>query len=92
MSLKFDIQVFSCLCSLKVFTIKGKEADYDDFGEKYDRDPGNAEDYACEDMQFTRYPAKTEILNKYNIILEEYDLICEELESVLSFGCCGWCV
>ena len=80
------------LCSASNFIINGVNADTDDFGEQYDRDSENAEDYACGDMQFTRVEPTKEILEKYHITENEYSEICDKLESGLSFGSCGWCV
>jgi len=90
--MNYKIEAFHCLCELSIFEINGIHADYEDFGEKYDNDPGNAEDYGCGDMQFFPKPATSEILNKYNISIDEYDKITLELEAELSFGSCGWCV
>lgn len=84
-----QMEVYDCLCSLSRFTINGKDADYNDFGEKYDRDSENAEE--CGNMQFTRIEPTTEILEKYGITKDEYGKICDELEVKLSFGCCGEC-
>lgn len=80
------------LCYTPTFVINGVSADMDDFGDKYDRDPENAEDYACGDMQFTRSPSTADVLEKYSINETEYAEICGKLEEGLSFGCCGWCV
>lgn len=90
--MELKIEVYSALCSTSVFTINGKDADYDDFGKKYDRDSANAEDYACADMRFTGNTATPEVLAKYGITEKEYDEVVSELEDKLSFGCCGWCV
>ena len=81
------------LCYTPLFVINGKDADYNDFGDKYDRDPENAEDYGCGNMQFKRdYERKDELMQKYNINHEEWDMICNKLEEGLSFGTCGWCI
>jgi len=80
------------LCYTTTFIINGVSADEDDFGEKYDRNPEGAEDYACGDMQFTRNPSTLDVLDKYSINEGEYADVCEKLEEGLSFGCCGWCV
>ena len=80
------------LCYTPEFSINGVDADCEDFGEKYDRSPETAEDYACGNMQFTRIPPTTEVLARYNITEKEYDEIAEKLEAGLSFGSCGWCV
>lgn len=87
-----ELEVYKALCETSKFIINGIYADYDDFGEKYDRCPGRAEPYACANMQFTRYSPKKEVLDKYGITEAEYEEICDELENKLSFGCCGWCV
>ena len=88
----FKLSIYGSLCATSKFTINGIDADKDDFGEQYDRDSENAEDYACGDMQFTRIIATKDVLEKYCITEEEYSKICDELEKGLSFGCCGWCV
>lgn len=84
-----QIEVHDYLCFPSIFTINGKNADYNDFGEKYDRDPENAEE--CGNMQFNRIEATKEVLEKYSITKDEYSKICDELEVKLSFGCCGEC-
>lgn len=90
--MKLELKVFNALCHAEVFEINGIKADSCDFGEKFDRDPGNAEDYACGDMKFTRIPATPWVLEKYGITVPEYELVAGQLEELLSFGSCGWCV
>ena len=90
--MKYEILDYGALCELATFTINSKNADYDDFGDKYDNDTENAEDYGCGDMRFFPKPAAEEILTKYNISLDEYNILTKELEDKLSFGSCGWCV
>jgi hypothetical protein len=82
----------TALCYTKEFTINGIAGDSEDFGEKYDRSPDDAEPYGCGDMRFTRVPARAEILEKYRISEVEYSQVCDKLEEGLSFGSCGWCV
>lgn len=79
-------------CRLEVFTINGKGADQDDFGDMHDHDAESAEPYACADMHFDPKPPTEEVLNRYNITEEEYYNICNELECKLCVGSCGWCV
>ena len=81
-------------CSLEVFTINGKTANQDDFGDTYDHDTESIEEYeyACADMQFDPKPPTKEVLDKYNITEEEYYNICNELECKLCVGSCGWCI
>ena len=89
--MELKLKIYGCLCSTKVFEINGVDADYDDFGEKYDRG-FDAEDYACADMRFTGKDSTSEILAKYSITQSEYDEVVSELSEKLSFGSCGWCV
>ncbi|MCX6553160.1 MAG: hypothetical protein NTY02_19525 [Acidobacteria bacterium] len=72
--------------------INGVDVDLGDFGEKYDREPDEKEEFGCGDMQFTRKKSSPDILDKYGITDAGYDYICTMLEEKLSFGCCGWCV
>ena len=90
--MELELEFGHSLCYTPTFKINRIDADSDDFGEKYDRDSENAEDYGCGDMQFTRIKPKSEVLEKYGITKDEYFEIAEKLESGLSFGCCGWCV
>ena len=79
------------LCAMEIFEINGTEADYDDFGNKYDDDPYHAEDYCCGNMVFEGKPHTQETLDKYKISKDEYYEICERLREELSFGACCWC-
>jgi hypothetical protein len=90
--MKLELELGSALCYTREFVINDIKADYMDFGEKYDRDPENAEDYGCGDMQFTSIVPTAEVLAKYGINAVEYSLIADQLEEGLSFGTCGWCV
>lgn len=90
--MKLELKIFGALCSTKTFVVNGIQADGSDFGEQYDHDQENAEDYACGDMQFNRKDSTTEVLEKYSITEAGYQEIAEKLEEGLSFGCCGWCV
>ena len=87
------IKPFDALpCRLEIFTINGKTASQDDFGDMYDHDAESADEYACADMQFDSKPPTKEVLDRYNITEEEYYNICNELEGELYVGSCGWCV
>ncbi len=89
--MKLEIKVFEALCELKEFKINDIKATYDDFGKLDDLNPKNAEPYGCGNMTFIPYPPKQEVLDKYNINLNEYYIICKKLDC-LSFGSCSWCV
>ena len=88
--MKLEIQRYECLCSLAVFKINGIEACYEDFGDKYDIEAHRAPEYCCANMQFIPKLPTQEILDKYQITVDEYSQICKELDC-LSFGSCGWC-
>jgi len=90
--MELKLKFCRALCETSIFTINGINADYNDFGEKYDRDSGNAEDYGCGNMQFTGNPPTIEILKKYKITEDEYQEVVSKLEEGLSFGYCEWCV
>ena len=89
--MELKLEVYGCLCELSTFEINSIEADYDDFGDKYDHDSEKAEDYCCGDMQFDGKDSTPEILAKYSINQTEYDDIVSQLTEKLSFGGCGWC-
>ena len=75
-------------CRLEVFTINGKGADQDDFGDMHDHDAESAEPYACADMHFDPKPPTKEVLDEYNLTEGEYYNICNELECKLCVGSC----
>lgn len=80
-------------CELKVFTINGQEASYDDFGVSEDTNTEDAEPYGCGCHQFIADKSLAEdTMKKYNITREEFDYICEQLEEKLYVGRCGWCI
>ena len=79
-------------CRLEVFTINGKSAEQNDFGDTFDVHYESEKRHTCFDMHFAqKYPTK-EVLDKYNITEEEYCVICNKLERELLVGRCGWCV
>jgi hypothetical protein len=75
-------------CSLEIFTINGIEACMEDFGETVLR--GSCMEDGCS-CKFQAGEATKEVLEKYKITQEEYDEICEELESKLYVSSCGLC-
>lgn len=90
--MELKLEIYSSLCETSSFTINGIDARHEDFGEKYDRNQEDAEDYACGNMQFIGNKPTIEILSKYKITEEEYQEIVLKLEDGLSFGRCSWCV
>ena len=85
----YKIVVPESLCYCEIFVINGIKADEDDFGNG--ADDGYGENYCCEDRVFAPRLATQEILNKYNINLNEYNTIANELVGKLSFGACCMC-
>lgn len=90
MNSTWTIVPYDSLCFLKTFIINGIEAEEYDFVIKNDTDPENAYE-GCGYMEGEAIPATAEILEKYNITLDEYKQISEEAAKAVSFGCCGWC-
>ena len=89
--MELKLEVYCCLCELSTFEINNIKAVYDDFGNKYDHNSENAEDYCCGYMQFDGKDSTPEILAKYMINQSEYDEIVSLLNEKLSFGECGLC-
>jgi hypothetical protein len=91
--MKLVIKPFRSLpCELEVFTINGKAANYRDFGSVFDHNEKARKPYGCGDMQFEPKLPITEVLERYNITVDEYNIICTELENKLNIGKCGWCI
>lgn len=88
--MKLEIRAYSALpCEDEVFTINGIEASKDDFGKVNAKGIGN---YSCLLMGFTPKMPTENVLKKYNISLDDYDEIVEQLNELFSFGECCWCV
>ena len=90
------LEVSEWICDPVEFTIKGKPADRDDFGDQGDfhdegYDPDECEG-GCYCMSFDTKPHSQEVLDKYGINVDEYNAIAEELAIGLSFGRCGLCM
>jgi len=90
--MNLELKIYGALCETSTFVINNINADHDDFGTKEDRDPENAEDYGCGNMQFRGRAETKEVLEKYSISSAEYADVVRELEDGLSFGNCGLCV
>jgi hypothetical protein len=90
--MKLQLEIYGALCSTSVFKINDIDADYSDFGSKWDQAPEDAQEYGCGDMRFEKDSPSKEVLDKYKITEGEFDEIAEKLEDGLSFGSCGWCV
>lgn len=83
---------YSLPCELEVFTINGKAANYRDFGDVYEHNEEAKEPYGCGDMYFESKLPTSEVLQRYNITVDEYNTICTELKNKLYIGKCGWCI
>jgi len=91
--MKLIIKPFHSLpCKLEVFIINGIAANSMDFGDVYDHNEKAKEPYGCGDMYFEPKLPTSEVLQRYNITVDEYNTICRELEKKLFVGECGWCV
>jgi len=92
LEMEFKVESYGALCSLATFTINGKEAEEEEFVDKYDHDPDQAEPYGCGDMAADVIASTKEVLEKYNITEKEYQEIATAVAEEVSFGACGWCV
>lgn len=91
--LDYEIKSLGALCSLSGAShINHKRIDEDDFVNKYDHDPDNAQEYGCGNMQADVKESTPDVLAKYGIDEDEYKIISFEISQALSFGPCGWCV
>lgn len=78
-------------CELEIFTINGKAADCEDFGDTIDYNEKERKHYSCGNVQFKSKLPTSEVLQRYNITIDEYNTICAKLEDELSVGECSWC-
>jgi hypothetical protein len=93
--MKYKIEAFDALCSLRTFTVNGKDANSYDFFEQHDEGSAYAEEYpygACGNMKGRPIRATEKVLKKYGITEEEFNKIALEAAEAVSFGDCGWCV
>lgn len=88
--MKLELKFY--LCTTEIFAINDIEADYRDFGEKYDHAPWLADEFGCGDMRFDSNLSTQNVLNKYGITASEYDIICDKLSVGFNIGCCGMCI
>lgn len=84
-------------CELSLFTIRGRKADKSDFGAgKNVGGPSGYEDidrWGCSDYRWRRDETKRQkAMHKYGITSDEFDIICDALESALTVGMCGECI
>jgi hypothetical protein len=91
--LDYKIEPMGALCELSSAShINHKHIDVDDFVDKYDHDSENAPEYGCGNMQADVIESTPEVLAKYGIDEDEYQIIAFEISQAISFGTCGWCV
>jgi len=84
-------KTYGALCSLEVFTIDGVQPNEDDFFFQDDVGRDRAEDYCCGNMQGTPMKATDDKLKKYNLTVDEFNLVAEAVAEEVSWGSCGWC-
>lgn len=75
-------------CSVQKFTINGKSASEYDFG-TVDTFGDCMEGNCC--ARFIPDMPKQEILEKYDITLDQYAEIVDALKKKLNINSCGWC-
>lgn len=90
MKLEMESAIYFCVPA--IFKINGMEASTYDFGHTEDISSETAEPYGCGDRQFISCEPTQEVLDKYRISRDEYEIVIEKLKEELSFGCCGWCI
>ena len=87
--MELELTTYRCLpCSTECFKINGIDADEYDFGGK--TIGGDCMENTCYCRFEKKLPSQA-ILDKYNITVDEYALVCEELEIKLNVYNCGWC-
>lgn len=72
--------------------INSEPLDYNDFVNKYDHDHEHAQEYGCGDMRCDIKQPSGDVLNKYCITADEYQLIAFEISEALKIGACYECV
>lgn len=77
-------------CILYMFKINDINAEIEDFGVTMDIDNDDNE-LGCTNHSFIKKDIDEYILNKYQINIDEYDEICNELARNLNIGTCGAC-
>lgn len=89
--MEYTAEVCSSFCSLEKFIVNGIEAIESDFVVKNDEGGYRDCDCHCGDMQAHVTIPYSDILGKYNITVEEFNVIAEDIAGKLSFGACGLC-
>lgn len=91
--LDYLIEPIGALCYLSSAShINHKRIEESDFVNKYDHDSANAQEYGCGNMQADVLDSTPEVLAKYGIDEDEYQILSFEISRAISFGPCGWCV
>lgn len=89
--MKFEVKAYDALpCALAVFTINGKDADLQDFGEIHTEYGG--EPYTCDIIGFEPLLPTDKVIKKYKLTLQDYSDICDALADAIKTGYCGWCI
>ena len=89
--MNIKLKIDSKSCKVKSLTIKGMDADYEDFG--YTADTSYNEFYnGCYNMKFIKKEYSDIVATKYKLDRSDYENICNMLEDNLSYGRCKRCV
>lgn len=89
--MNIKLKIDSKSCKVKSLTIRGIEADYEDFG--YTADTSYNEFYnGCYNMKFIKKEYSDIVATKYKLDRSDYESICNMLEDNLSYGRCKRCL
>lgn len=89
--MNIKLKIDSKSCKVKSLTIKGMDADYEDFG--YTAYTSYNEFYnGCYNMKFIKKEYSDIVATKYKLDRSDYERICNMLEDNLSYGRCKRCM
>lgn len=87
------VEIDGAYCDwLRLFRVNNIDADIEDFGKCYDDRKEDAPRYGCGNMCSHSYEEPPlGILNKYNINMDEWEIICDRLCNELYWRRCALC-
>lgn len=75
-------------CEVEEFTIKGKKAKVEDFGNLFTH---KVEENTCKCIKFEAIPYGSLISKRYKLTEDEYNFVCNFLEENTFMKCCNKC-
>lgn len=88
----YTLEKFDSVCALRIFKINNIDANASDFCRQFDYSPHlNEKSEGCGNRVALIKKPKSEILKKYNITKEQYEIIAKHVSKELSFGKCNLC-